>query len=127
MPLLTDPSEDAGQELQIPDSSESIMFKLLSQEAFLPVKATPGSAGLDVAAPRDYVIEAHSTTKIPLDISILPPMGCDSQLTSKSSLVIKNITVQAGVIDRDYTGNIITVLYNSGNKDYIIKKEDKIA
>ena len=39
----------------------------------------------------------------------------------------KGIQVGAGVIDRDYEGELKVVLFNSGKEDYVIHKGDRIA
>jgi dUTP pyrophosphatase len=35
--------------------------------------------------------------------------------------------VSAGVIDRDYRGNVGIVLFNFGSEEFVVKKGDKVA
>ena len=49
-------------------------------------------------------------------------------ILSRSALAVhKGIQVGAGVIDRDYEGELKVDLFNSGNEDYTIQKGDRIA
>ena len=47
---------------------------------------------------------------------------------SRSSLAWKHqLDVGAGVIDRDYRGNVGVVLFNLGAENYYVKEGDRIA
>jgi len=119
-PTLTCPTD--------PSETEILQVKLLSPQARLPTRATQEAAGYDVYSPVDCHIEPHSQTTIPLDISITPPQGTYSQLITRSGHATKHkLTVQAGVIDRDYTGNVRVIIYNYGDTPYKVKQGDRIA
>ncbi len=46
----------------------------------------------------------------------------------RSGIAFKNgLTVMAGVIDYTYTGEYEVLLFNTSNKDYIVKKGYRIA
>ena len=106
----------------------SLQVKCLSIHATLPVRATDGSVGYDVFSAVDYTLPPQTRCAIPLDIAITPPPGTYAQIKSRSGMSLKHSNdVQAGTIDRDYTGNVQVVLYNSGNKSYEIKLGDRIA
>ena len=115
------------EECQAIEDKESLRVKLLSHRAFLPIRASQGSAGFDVRATKDYTIGPNEQIKIPLELSIFPPKGCYTQVASRSSMVMKNVFTQGGIIDSDYTGDLIVILCNKQDRQYSIKRGDKIA
>ena len=101
----------------------------------MPQRSTENSAGYDFFSIMDYVIKPGESKKIPLGIKAC--MNCDEVLflIVRSSMGFKyNIRMcnQIGVIDSDYydnidnEGHIWIKLQNEGEKDYTIKKGDKI-
>ena len=55
-------------------------------------------------------------------------MGYYGRLASKSSLaVLHQLHVGAGVIDQNYTGEIMVLMINAARRVYSIKKGDPIA
>jgi deoxyuridine 5'-triphosphate nucleotidohydrolase len=115
--------------LQVDSDPQNIaLVKLLTEDATMPSRATDESAGFDVYSTINITIPPHQRKSIPLDISITPPHGMYTQIMPWSSLAYKHtIDTKAGVIDRDYTGNIQVILHNSGQEDFSIKKGDRIA
>ena len=55
------------------------------------------------------------------------PSGMYLRIASRTSLAHKGISVGAGVIDNDYRGEIIVLLQNSTDKEYIIPFQSRIA
>ncbi|VDP23148.1 unnamed protein product [Schistosoma margrebowiei] len=56
------------------------------------------------------------------------PEGCYGRVAPRSGLALKHgIDVGAGVIDRDYRGNLGVVLFNFGEQNFEIKKGDRVA
>jgi len=65
---------------------------------------------------------------VPLDITILPPVGTYGQILSRSGLLAKqHVDVKPVTIDQDYTGNIQVLLENNGDKPFSIAIGDRIA
>ena len=57
----------------------------------------------------------------------LPP-GCYGRVAPRSGLALKkSIDIGAGVIDSDYRGEVGVILFNFGNKDFIVNMGDRIA
>ena len=54
------------------------------------------------------------------------PKGYVGLITSKSGLMAKGITSR-GTIDSGYTGSIRAVLFNHGERGYLVQKGDKIT
>ena len=105
-----------------------MQVQLLSENAFLPKKASPGAAGYDLMSAYDTIVKAHDKNIILTDIAIRVPIGTYGRIAPRSGLAVKHfIDVGAGVIDSDYRGNIGVVLFNHSHDDFIIKKGDRIA
>ena len=86
-------------------------FEKLSSRAITPQQATPGSIGLDLFSPVDIALPPRRSVCIPTDLAFAIPTGYYGRIASKSGLaIIHGITVEAGVIDPDYHGNLGVVL-----------------
>ena len=102
-------------------------IKLL-EGAVLPKQCTNDSAGYDLYAFEDTCIESNSLGKIRTGIFIKCPKNTYGRIAPRSGLAYKNwIDVFAGVIDRDYTDEIMVLLFNHGKNTFKINKGDRIA
>ncbi|MBN3277368.1 DUT nucleotidohydrolase, partial [Polyodon spathula] len=62
------------------------------------------------------------------ELQAQPPPGHYLRVAPRSDLTNKHgITVGAGLVDANYTGNIGVVLFNHGQQDFSIRKGDRIA
>ena len=103
-------------------------FVKMSANVVTPTRATERSVGLDFYSPEDYIIPPHSQFLIPTQIKLQIPLGYYGRLASKSSLaVLHQLHVGAGVINPDYTGEIMVLMNNAAPRVYSIKKGDPIA
>lgn len=108
----------------------------LYNEYNLPVRSTKYAAGYDFEALYDFILHPKETIKIPTGIKVIMNDDKALFLIIRSSMGFKyNIRLcnQVGVIDKVYynnidnEGHIFIKLQNEGNKDYCIKKGDKIC
>ena len=106
---------------------KKVVFSLLSYKAILPSKATDGSAGYDVFAYNDQLIPKNSVRKVCCGFKMKMYPGLYAQLKSRSSYALKNVSVEAGVIDSDYRGIVNVCLRNHNDTDVLIKSESKFA
>jgi dUTP pyrophosphatase len=109
---------------------ESRMLRVckLSSDSTTPRRATSGSAGYDLFSPISTTIGSYDKQLIPLDIAFETPDGTYGRIAPRSGLAhMYFIDVGAGVIDRDYRGNVHVLLFNFGTTPYHIKKGDRIA
>ena len=98
-------------------------FVKMSADAVTPTRATEGSAGLDFYSPADYIIPPHGQLLVPTQIKLQIPLGYYGRLASKSGLaILHQLHVGAGVIDPDYTGEIMILLINTASRVYNIAK-----
>lgn len=102
--------------------------KLLSENARLPRRASPYSAGLDLMSAQDVVVPAHGSVVVNTDLSIRCPVGTYARIAPRSGLAARNmIDCLAGVVDADYRGNVGVVLINHGGADFEVGAGDRIA
>lgn len=117
-------------------------IKKLRSDAYIPTRANPDDACKDLYAL--YTVKKIDGVDVESDEMIVPPHGnlliktgialaWDNldyyvQLYSRSGLAYKSkIIVMAGVIDHSYRQDVGVVLYNGGDKPFIVKKGDRIA
>jgi dUTP pyrophosphatase len=106
----------------------SFKIKKLSNDAVIPVRATIGSAGLDLSSVEDVNIPPQEWRLIGTGLSIAIPNDCYARIAPRSGLAFKyGLFVNAGVIDSDYRGEIKVIIYNSSSNNYTIRKGDRIA
>ena len=85
-------------------------------------------ACFDIQSNADMVIPARGRDMVPTGVSLSIPDSYMVQIKPRSGLAVKHgIDTGAGVIDSDYTGEIKIVLFNHSDKDFEIKKYDRIA
>jgi dUTP pyrophosphatase len=98
----------------------------------LPAYATPQSAGMDLRANIDTQITLHPMERrlIPTGLHIALPAGFEAQVRPRSGLALKHgITVlnTPGTIDADYRGEVMVLLVNFSNDNFIINDGERIA
>lgn len=98
----------------------------------LPTYATPQSAGMDLRANIDASITLHPMERrlIPTGLYIALPVGYEAQIRPRSGLALKHgITVlnTPGTVDADYRGELMVLLVNFSQEDFIINDGERIA
>lgn len=105
-----------------------IQVKLLTENSKLPTRNVPTDAGLDLYSSETILIKGREWKGISAGISISIPDGYYARIAPRSGLAYKHgIDVFAGVVDSGYRGEIKVILYNAGEKDYLVNIGDKIA
>ena len=99
-----------------------------NERAIIPTKGTPNSAGYDLYAIDEYMIQPWDKVVIKTGIQIRTPVGYYGRIASRSGLSVKkNLEVGAGVIDHDYQGEIYVILRNFSNEVVEIKMGERCA
>ena len=98
----------------------------------LPVYATEKSAGMDLRANIDEPIVLHPMERrlINTGLHIALPDGFEAQVRPRSGLALKHgVTVlnSPGTIDADYRGEIMVLLFNLSQQDFVIRNGERIA
>ena len=99
---------------------------LMNDNAIIPKRASKRSAGLDLYSNIDAHIEITLIKKINTGIRISLPKYSYGSIRDKSSLAAKGLLTLGGVIDNDYTGEIIIIM-TSLIEPIKIKQGQKIA
>lgn len=112
---------------KIQDKNPIMVVRLL-ENAIIPTKVTVNAAGFDFHAPKSSTIQARKWNKVYTDIAIVCPPGTYIRITPRSGLAVNfGLSILAGVIDADFKGAIIIIIYNNGDTDFQINVGDKIA
>jgi len=107
----------------------SLGIKKLSFDAIIPTRGSDRSVGYDLYSVVDTIVPCQAgNALVATGLAITIPPGCYGRVAPRSGLAVKHcINVGAGVIDPDYTGEVKVVLFNHGDKDFEVKKGDRIA
>jgi len=106
----------------------TLLVKRLNEHATLPARGSPLAAGYDLSSSEDVSIPKGTRGLVGTGIAFTVPHETYGRIAPRSGLAVKKgIQVGAGVIDRDYTGEVKVVLFNHGDEDFVIKKGDRIA
>ncbi|MGF1552242.1 MAG: dUTP diphosphatase [Paracoccaceae bacterium] len=103
----------------------------------LPAYATPGAAGLDLAASlaqaereAGLAIAPMGRALVPTGLAIALPEGYEAQVRPRSGLAARHgITVlnAPGTIDADYRGEVRVLLVNLGAETYRLAHGERVA
>ena len=104
-----------------------IRVQRLSKDAKIPTRGSRVAAGHDLYAIETLSIPANNRALIKTGLAIAVPDGSYGRIAPRSGLATKSITVDAGVIDADYRGEVKVLLVNHGKMDYEVQKGDRIA
>ena len=83
---------------------------LMNDNVIIPTPASKRFAGLDLYSSIDVHIEINSIKKINTGIRVSLPKNSYGSIRDKSSLAAKGLLTLGGVIDNDYTGEIIVIM-----------------
>ena len=98
----------------------------------LPAYSTSQSAGMDLRANIDESLTLHPMERklISTGIYMALPVGYEAQIRPRSGLALKHgITVlnTPGTVDADYRGEVMVLLVNLSQEDFIINDGERIA
>lgn len=113
-------------------SLESTEFKFLrvhrlTDTAKLPYKQHDDDAGFDLSSDEDFTIEPWSKYLVSSGICFTVPPGTYGQIAPRSGMSMKGVFVNAGVIDRNYTGEVKILLFNMTSEPLTFNKGDRVA
>jgi len=103
-------------------------IKRLTNTAIAPTYATDGSAGMDLYADVGVHVYPGESALISAGISVEIDADKVGLIWPRSGMASKfGIDTGAGVIDSDYRGLVMVLLFNHGEETYSIKRGDRIA
>jgi len=105
-----------------------IKIKKLREDAIIPKYSHIGDAGMDLfSVEEDFILKPMERKLISTGLSIELPEGYVSLIWDKSGIALQGIKSMGGVIEHTYRGEYKVILVNLSEKDYEIKKYQKIA
>ncbi len=109
-----------------------VLIKKLNSSVKLPSYKTNGASGMDLMAwlEKPINLEPGKSCLVPTGLSVAFPKEYEIQIRPRSGLAAKNnisILNTPGTIDSDYRGEVKIILFNHGNENFIINKNDRIA
>ena len=103
-------------------------FKRLDPGAVLPVRGSSMSAGLDLHAIEDLTIPPGERTLARTGLAVAIPEGYYGRVAPRSGLAAKKgLDILSGVIDADYRGEIVCILYNTSDETIHLPAQSKIC
>ena len=109
-----------------------VLIKKLDSAVELPDYKTDGASGMDLMAlvKEPINLKPNSSCLVPTGLAVAFSSDFEIQIRPRSGLAAKNnisVLNTPGTIDSDYRGEIKVIIYNHGNKDFIINNGDRIA
>ena len=109
-----------------------VLVQKLNSSVKLPEYKTSGSSGMDLMAfvESPIKIKPNTVELIPTGLSIAIPEELEIQIRPRSGLAAKSsisVLNTPGTIDSDYRGELKIILFNHGNKDFIVNNNDRVA
>ena len=109
-----------------------VRFKKINPNASIPTYGSSYAAGCDLSACIDQAISIppHTTIKVPTGLAIELPENTVGLIYARSGMATKRHLAPAnkvGVIDADYSGEIIVALHNHSEETQTIEVGERIA
>ena len=109
-----------------------ILVKKLNSSVKLPSYKSNGASGMDLMAfiEKPIDLKPGESCLVPTGLSVAFPNKYEIQIRPRSGLAAKNnisVLNTPGTIDSDYRGEIKIILFNHGNKNFIINNNDRVA
>ena len=113
-------------------STVTVKFQRHADDVVLPDYATPGAAGMDIAAHLDTAVTLapFARAAIATGFSMQLPSGYEVQIRPRSGLALKHgVTVAnaPGTVDSDYRGEVAVILINLSQQNFTITPGMRIA
>ncbi|OYD08568.1 dUTP diphosphatase [Paludifilum halophilum] len=93
-----------------------VKVKKVKEDAVIPQYATYGSAGFDLVAAEDVVIEPGETKLVPTGLAFEIPVGYEMQVRMRSGIAKRTnlrLPNAVGTIDSDYRGEVFMMFENT--------------
>ena len=99
----------------------------IDKDAFKPTRAHDTDAGLDLYSPVDCVVPAMGSAVIHTGVHVEVPACCAGLLVSKSGLNVNSSITSTGLIDENFSWEIVVKLYNHGTVPVNILRGQKVS
>jgi dUTP pyrophosphatase len=109
------------------EHSSKLFVKKLCDNATLPNRQHADDAGYDLTCINDVTIEPNGKCIVSTGIALTVPQGTYGQIAPRSGLSTRGIFVNAGVIDRGYTGEVKILLFNFSEDTICLESGSRVA
>ena len=112
------------------DDEEDIKVKVrrIYSDVVLPEYKSENAARMDIATIEEITLKPQTTTLLATGLEITIPEDHVGILKTRSSQAKSEITIKGGVIDSDYTGEILLIARNHNlTIPFSVKKKDQLA
>ncbi len=109
-----------------------VLIKKLNPTVEVPKYKTMGASGMDLMAfiKQPIKLAPKSSCLVPTGLTVAFSEEYEIQIRPRSGLAVKNnisVLNTPGTIDSDYRGEIKIILFNHGNKEFVINNKDRVA
>lgn len=107
-----------------------VAIQKLDERAVIPTYGSEFSAGADLYAVEEAVIEPGQTVLVHTGLAMEIPEGYGGFIYARSGLASKRGLAPAnkvGVIDADYRGEIMVALYNHSKEPQMVSAGERVA
>ena len=109
-----------------------VLIKKLNPAVEVPNYKTMGASGMDLMAfiKQPIKLAPKSSCLVPTGLTVAFSEEYEIQIRPRSGLAVKNnisVLNTPGTIDSDYRGEIKIILFNHGNKEFVINNKDRVA
>ena len=102
--------------------------RVVPHDLFLPRRHSEKAAGIDLCSGElSFSIHAGETRKVATGWKIAIPDGFVGLVKDRSSMALRGLVTQGGVIDSDYRGEVHVILHNNSSDIQHIAPGDRIA
>ena len=111
---------------------ETLKIKLLSNTSHIPTRGSDGAAGYHLWSNNEasICIKPHETVKIGTGVAVQIPHGYFGAIFARSGLATKRLLRPGncvGVVDEDYTGEVIVAVHNDSDEPQVVNPFERIA
>lgn len=102
--------------------------RVVPHDLFLPRRHSEKAAGIDLCSGElSFSLYAGQTRKVATGWKIAIPDGFVGLVKDRSSMALRGLVTQGGVIDSDYRGEVHVILHNNSSDIQHIAPGDRIA
>ena len=107
---------------------EELLVVRMTDQAHLPTRATPQSAGLDLYNAYHFDLPPGARFPVKTGLRVQIPRGHYGRIAERSGYGQRcGLAIRGGVIDTDFRGELIVVMHNLGSVEYAFPAGTKIA
>ena len=84
----------------------------------LPLRSSPEAAGYDIYSIEPVSIPAWTRKLVPTGLRFILPANTYARIAPRSGLSLLGVDIAAGVVDRDYTGEVKVLVVNNSYNEF---------